>query len=385
MTRSQGATLPIRRWTLPMAGGRRWWPTLLVVVLLMMLLDVGQRWLASQSEAPLYRVIVAGESLTLDEQAHDDFSRDLAGLAGDSRKRLAARMRPWLAGRLAAAFAPLEAAVPGYLDWYFSPVGSYSRLGVALFGDLDAWLDDQLHARLIEPSGIEAALAELQAAHSRRLVGEQQRLIGEMASQLHDRYASRQVEASERDDALPILDIDLVLHGLMLDGRDRSRWSVAVVGGGRAGLLAGRALAARLGSTAAGQGSRLALRALASRLGTGAARAMLGGSAVAAFTAPSGPGALVAGSVTTAATLAGIAGSEFAMLEAQEALQRPAMQAQLLDEIDRSRAAMAVTLEVATADAAQAMEERLSRSLLEEAKQAPAVYRIVDRLSEPER
>lgn len=384
MTRSESATLPTRRWTLPMAGGRRWWPTLLVVVLLMPLLEGGQRWLASQSEAPLYRVIVAGESLTLDEETHDDFSRDLAGLAGDSRQRLAARMRPWLEWRLAAAFAPLEAAVSGYLDWYFSPIGSYSRLGVALFGDLDVWLDDQLHARLIEPSGIEAALAELQTAYPRHLASERNWLVGEIAGQLRDRYAPRQVEASERDDALPTLDIDLVLHGLMHDGLDRSRWNVAVVGGG-AGLLAGRALAARLGSTAAGQGSRLAVRALASRLSAGAARAMLGGGAAAAVTAPSGPGALVTGSVTAAATLAGIAGSEFAMLEAQEALQRPTMQAQLHDEIDRSRAAMVLTLEAATADAAQAMEKRLSRSLLEEAKQTPTAYRIVDRLSVPER
>ncbi|WP_163576622.1 hypothetical protein [Halomonas faecis] len=375
MTPSSDVSLPVRRRKSATPVWRRWWPTLLVVVLLLSLLEAGHRWLESRSEAPLYRVIVAGESLTLDAETHADFSCDVAAFVDDSRGRLAARMTPWVERRLEAAYAPLEAAVPGYLNWYFSPSGSYARLGVALLGDLDDWLDGQLHARLIEPSGIESALAKLQVDYPLRLARERRRLVDELAATLQARYAPLQVDAAADDGKPPALDLDETLQRSLRDSRDRVRWNLAAAGGGGVGLLAGRALAVRLGSTAAGQGSRLAVRGLASRLGAGAARALLGGGSVAAVSAPSGPGALVAGTVTTVATLAGIAGSEFAMLKAQEALQRPAMQAQLHDEIARGRAAMSLTLKAAT----------VSRPLLDEAETMPTAYRIVDRLSEPER
>lgn len=382
MTASR-ASLPDSRERRCLPGGwRRWMPTLLVVALLLLLLEGGHRWLESRSQTPLFRVIVAGESLTLDAETHAAFSRDLAALADDSRGRLAARMTPWVEARLAAAFAPLEAALPGYLDWYFSATGSYTRLGVALIGDLDDWLDEQLHARLVEPSGIEAALAELQADYPRRLAREQQRLVDALATTLHARYASRQAGAEEGDGAPPTLDLDGVLQRSLHDGLDRSRWHVAAVGGGGAGLLAGRAMAARLGSTTAVQGSRMAVRSLAARLGAGTARALLGGGAAAAASAPTGPGALVAGTVTTAATLAGIAGSEFILLKAQEALQRPAMQAQLQEELARTQASMALTLEASTAGAARSLEERLARAASHEEAQTPEAYRILGRRGE---
>lgn len=380
MTRSSDAILPTRKATRS-AGWRRWGTSLLVATLLLLLLEGGHRWLESRSQAPLFRVIVAGESLTLDAETHAAFSRDLAGLIAETPGRLSARMTPWVDARLAAAYAPLEAAVPGYLDWYFSAMGSYTRLGVALVGDLDDWLDEQLYARLVEPSGIEAALAELQADYPRRLARAQQELAGELATTLHERYAARQVEAEEGEGEgeLSGLDLDGVLQQALHDGLDGTRWRVAAVGGGGLGLLAGRTMVARLGGQAAVQGSRVALRGLAARVGVGTARALLGGGAAAAASAPTGPAALVAGTITTAATLAGVAGSEYALLKAQEALHRPAMQAQLQEELSRARASMALTLEASTAGAARALEESLARSTSREAGagQTPEAYRIL--------
>jgi hypothetical protein len=371
LPRREGMTRP--------SGWRRWGLSLLVVTLLLLLLEGGHRWLESRSQAPLFRVIVAGESLTLDAETHAAFSRDLAALSRESQAQLAARLAPWVASRLESAFAPLASAVPGYLDWYFSAAGSYQRLAVALVGDLDEWLDEQLHERLVAPSGIEAALGELQADYPRRLAREQQALAAGLAATLHERYAPRQVAAETSEEAMPRLDLDAVLQHALNDGLDRSRWSAAAIGGSGVGLVAGRALAGRLGAGAAVQGSRMALRSLAVRLGAGTARSLANGGAAAVATSPTGPGALVAGTLTTAATLAGIAGSEYALLKGQEARHRPTMEAQLQEALAEARAALALALEAATAATAREMEAQLILAASRDATagETPEAYRIL--------
>jgi len=379
------ATLPRREGQSHTCGRHRWGLSLLVVLLLLVLFEGGHRWLESRSQAPLFRVIVAGESLTLDAQTHADFTRDLATLTGEAQARLAARMAPWWEARLDAAFDPLAAAVPGYLDWYFSAPGSYQRLAVALVGDLDAWLDEQLHERLVVPSGLEAALADLQADYPARLAREQQAMAEGLATTLHERYAPRQVAAEPGEGESPGLDLDAVLQHALDEGLDRSRWQAAAVGGSGMGLVAGRALAGRLGAGAAVQGSRVALRSLALRLGAGTARSLAGGGAAAVATSPTGPGALVAGTLTTAAALAGIAGSEYALLKGQEARYRPAMEAQLHEVLGEARASLVLSLEAATAATARDMEVRVSRAVLpdgatgEAGNQTPEAYRILGR------
>ncbi len=364
---------------------RGWGVSVLVVMALLLLFEIGHGWLAARSQAPLFRVIVAGESLTLDAEAHTDFSRDLSALATDTEKRLQARMRPWLDQRLEQAFAPVEAAVPDYLDWYYSPVGSYTRLGVALMGDLDAWLDEQLHRRLVEASGLESALADLQAEYPRRLASEQQGLADDMAATLQERYAPRQLTL-EQEDERPIheLDLDGALQEALQDGRDTARWSMAAVGGSGGALLAGRALARRLGASAAAQGSRLALRGLVTRLGVGTARSLAAGGATSAATAPAGPGALVMGTVTTAVTLAGIAGSEYAMLKVQEARHRPAMASQLRNAIGQTRQRMQASLEAAVSAGAATLTGQLEAQMAraEDDEAVPSAYRILTRRGE---
>ncbi|WP_254277212.1 hypothetical protein [Halomonas sp. 3H] len=379
------ATLPRREGQSLARGWHRWGLSLLAVLLLLVLLEGGHRWLESRSQAPLFRVIVAGEALTLDAETHADFTQDLATLSGETQTRLVGGMAPWWEARLEAAFAPLAAAVPSYLDWYFSAPGSYQRLAVALVGDLDAWLDEQLHERLVAPGGIEAALAELQADYPERLAREQQALAAGLAATLHERYAPRQAAADPGEGESLHLDLDAVLQHALDEGLDRSRWQAAAVGGSGVGLVAGRALAGRLGAGAAVQGSRVALRSLALRVGAGTARSLASGGAAAVATSPTGPGALVAGTLTAAATLAGIAGSEYVLLKGQEMRYRPAMEAQLQAALDEARASLALSLEAATAATARDLESRLSRAVLpdgatgEAGNQTPETYRILGR------
>ncbi|TLF52524.1 hypothetical protein FEI13_04285 [Halomonas urmiana] len=363
---------------------RGWALSALVVLLLLFVFEVGHRVLEARSQAPLYRVIVAGESLTLDAETHAAFSRDLERLAAEAEAALAARMAPWMASRLERAFMPLTAAVPGYLDWYFSLRGSYLRLAMGLAGDQATWLDAQRQTRLIEASGIGAALSKLQAEHTARLAREQQAVGDAMSATLLERYAPRSVADAEMPAAPPAFDLDGQMDQALLVTLDARRWQTAALGGSGLGLLAGRPLARRLAAGAAGQGGRMALRALATRLGAGAARSLASGGAAAAVTASSGPGALMVGAATTAVGLAGLVGGEFALLKLQEARRRPALEARLREGLDEARRDVAASLSVAVSAAAARLANGLEAHA-ERDERAPGEarqehYRIIDRL-----
>ncbi|SFT84372.1 hypothetical protein [Halomonas saccharevitans] len=365
---------------------RGWALSALVVLLLLLVFEASHRVLEARSQASLYRVIVAGESLTLDAETHAAFSRDLTRLAAEAEATLAARMAPWSQARLEQAFALLEAAVPGYLDWYFSLRGSYLRLAMGIAGDQAAWLEAQRHERLIEASGIEPALADLQVDHAARLADEQRAVVEAMSARLLERYAPRRV-ADAKTQAAPAFDLDSEMQETLPAALDTRRWRSAALGGSGLGLLAGRPLARRLAASAAGQSGRIALRALAARLGAGAARSFASGGTAAAVSAPTGPGALMVGAATTAVGLAGLVGGEFALLKLQETRHRPAFEARLRDGIDEARRDVARSLEGATSAAAARLAEGLeSRS--EEGKRMPSQarpdhYRILGQLKRP--
>ncbi|HSP57242.1 MAG TPA: hypothetical protein VLO12_02965, partial [Halomonas sp.] len=270
-------------------------------------------------------------------------------------------------------------------DWYFSLSGSYARLGMTLFGDVEPWLEAQLQERLVAPSGIEAALAEVQGAYPQQLAGMQQRLVDQLTQQLYERYAPQQVSTPEASQpAEDVLDLDEVLKRSLGEEWDMARWSTAVAGGASLGMLTGRALARRLGAAVVMQGGRMAMRSLLARLGVVTARSLASGGMVAAATAPSGPGALMAGATTSAVTLAGFAGSEYALLKVQEARHRPTMQAQLLGEIDRAHQALVDTLDARTSASAMATGDRLAGRFSSESRgdESPQAYRILGRRSE---
>ncbi|MFY0992872.1 hypothetical protein [Halomonas sp. C05BenzN] len=378
----------VRHWLqpgrLPLSGWRRWGASLLAVVALLLLLVLGRGLFQDRADTPLFRVVVNGEPLVLDAETRAEFGRDLERLAAGLQDDVTAAMRPWVDERLETAFAPLEAAVPGYLDWYYSLTGSYLRLGMAVAGDLDEWLEAQLHERLVAASRVEQALVELEADYPRRLARVQRETMQGVAQRLHEAYQPRQaasVAAGQRP--VHAHDLDLALQQALHDGLDAPRWGTASLGGAGIGLLAGRALAQRLGAGAAMQGSRLAVRGLVARLGANAARSLATGGAAAAATAPAGPGAMLIGAATTTVALAGVAGSEYALLKAQEALLRPTMQSRLLDEIAEARQEVGRTLDdvamASTAALAARMTHHAGRA--EGGAPAPEAYRIIERVS----
>lgn len=113
-------------------------------------------------------------------------------------------------------------------------------------------------------------------------------------------------------------------------------------------------------------------------------RSLAAGGAASAVSAPAGPGALVAGTVATAVSLAGMAGSEYALLRVQEALHRPAKQTQLIEAIGETRRALRASLEASASAGAVTLagqiEAQATRADSEEG--IPGAYRILGRRGE---
>ncbi|PMR75777.1 hypothetical protein [Billgrantia endophytica] len=343
----------VRQWGWPL-----WGFALLVIALLMLALGQGHRLLQSRVEAPLFQVIVNGEALILDAETHTALGRELAELAQGLEARLQDEMKPWLDERLDTTFAPLDAAVPAYLDWYFSLRGSYLRLGVAITGDLDEWLEERLSERLIEESGFETALTGLQADFSTRLAQAQQALEQDIGRTLHARYADRQAVAAEDGQRTHTIDLDLTLEQVFQGQWDAARWGAAGASGA-VGFVASRVLVQRLASGAAARGARVVAGRVVARLGAHGARSLATGATTTAATSPTGPGALFAGATATVVALAGFAGIEYALLKAEEGLYRSDMEAELEAEVARARAEVRQRLDAVTASSGGALEHRL--------------------------
>ncbi|MGR4070443.1 hypothetical protein OCT51_21295 [Halomonas sp. LR3S48] len=348
----------------------------LLAALLLLGLVLAYYLLQARSEAPLFRVVVDGETLTLDAETHAALGRELGELAAGLDLRLRQEMQLWLDAHLDAAFAPLEAAVPEYLDWHFSPRGSYLRLAMTLTGGVDEWLEVQLAERLAERSGFEAALKELEADYATRLEQAQQRLGQGIALTLHARYGERQANVTPSREIHEI-DLDLALQHAFHDRREEMRWGTAAAGGAL-GLTVSRALAQRLMAGAAMQGSRAVAGRVVARLGGHATRSLGSGATATVATSPTGPAALLAGATATAVALAGFVGTEYALLKAEEHRFRDAMEAELTGEVARARAEVRHVLEADTARRAEALERYLAQAArdAETVGEVPQTYRI---------
>ena len=69
------------------------------------------------------------------------------------------------------AFAAAETGIDAYLDWYFSFIGSYTRLGALVIPDLDRHMRQQFSTRVFADSGFEQNLARLGAEADATLLG----------------------------------------------------------------------------------------------------------------------------------------------------------------------------------------------------------------------
>lgn len=371
-------TASTRRWQKPLV-------MLLLVALLFAGLTAGVRLLQERaSDNQLFAVLINDQQLILDGATLTRFNTDLAQLSTQQRRHADVYIQQWLDRWLDDSFALAHQALPGYLDWYYSMPGSYSRLYYALSGDLDEYLEQRLGTHLLEQSGLEARLAALESelnAELTRVLGEQGEVV---RRQLLGIYARQQSEMPDNQrQAIDFsLDLDAALDaGFSPSAADRQRWQISsqasvVAGTGAFVLVARRALVPRLMRLSSMQGARRILAGFAARLAPRMALAITAGGSAAAVTAPTGPGALVAGGVAFVTAAGTIVITDFALLKGEEMLLRDDKHQQISDELLASQVALREQLRTQLEEAGSLSQAFLQHSLAQSYDQAGVAERF---------
>ncbi|WP_150304075.1 hypothetical protein [Pseudomonas saliphila] len=311
------------------------------VCAVLLALNVGYRLLSKQlADNRVFAVLVDDQRLLLDGKTLDAFNADLQRLGISHQASLEQQMNAWVDQWLDDTFVLALDAVPGYMDWYYSMPGSYTRLYYAISGDLDAALRERLESHLLVQSGFEQRLADFDRALTRQLHG----ILGEQGQALRQalvqRYSDRQVELAEpKIDARQVIDVNAALdRAFGASAGDIQRWQISsqasvVAGVGSFALLARHAILPRLMRLGSVQAARQVIAGFAARLAPRMAGAVTIGGSAAAVAAPTGPSALVAGGIAFATAAGTIVITDFALLKAEEAVMREDQERQLHDEL----------------------------------------------------
>ena len=253
------------------------------------------------------------------------------------------------------AFVAAEAGIDKYLDWYFSFIGSYTRMGALVVPDLAQHMRDRFGELVFNESGFEKKLASLgteaEVAMLERFVADVEAIGLGIAQQLKLRPC---LIETLRPIALPGLERDAMRVALST--------GVALPLSRAVGGLALRSAAAVTARAAA----RPTIRAAASAAGAMSSRrgasVLLSAGAAAAVCAPGGPLALACAAVATAVTWLGV---DMAMIAIDEAFFREKMRNELVEELQgqrqQLRAELRSQLDEAAADYRSQTEQRIDK------------------------
>lgn len=327
--------IPLRPWQIWLAG------VLLVssafVLLSLSLRNLGDRLTADE----VFAVLVNQQRLLLDGDTLRAFDQELSGLSGQKLEMVSGHLRHWIDRQVDEAFAMAIGAVPGYLDWYYSLPGSYTRLYLAVYGQLETGVQEQMYRQLFAASGMQGRLEQFEENFSREIDGQLQGLGDVLRAQLAERYQDFQVEQEVGSAGERQLDFDRAIELAFGPGpEDIQRWqagaqAAGVAGAGSLVLLSRRAILPRLIRLPAVQ---TALQALARHVAVLAPRlsaAIGAGGKAAVVAAPTGPGAVL----TFVAAAGTFVAADFALLKMEENRLRAGQEEELVRELADSREA----------------------------------------------
>lgn len=332
-----------------------------------------------QSDIEMVRFIINGDTFNLDAEAQEQLRSELQTRLANYEQDIDQQMLLWKVDALDEMESNFQSASEYYLDWYFSFIGSYTRLIVAVSGDLEPWMESQLQQRLVERSGLESSLATLQEEYLTRLGEAEQMWLSETLDRLQQRFTSSDLQVDEAEASqLKTVNLDRLISIVGQDQLLLPRWTVDSAVGGVFGYLTGVTVAKRMASRPAFQASKAIVTRFVARMGAHAARSATSGGIAAATTSPSGPGALVTGATVVTSTLAIAAGTEIALLKIQEAYQRPEMEAELRSTWEELKLEIDQQLQTEKQSRTEAMFESLDRQATQTVLESelPKTYRI---------
>lgn len=217
-------------------------------------------------------------------------------------------------------FSQVEAGIDDYLDWFFTVIGEYQRLGAVLTKDATTVMGGKLEEFLFARNAFDAQLDDLE------------RNIERLAD---ERFAAITPYLEAELDRAPCDIGRIALSPLVALDRDALRASTATTGGVVAGVASGKLLAKQTAAALAGKvaakkslhgGAALASKALAKKGTSTALSAGIG----ATLCAPAGPVAILCG--VTAGLVAWVAVDK-TLIEIDEALNRDEMRAEILSAV----------------------------------------------------
>ncbi|MDQ3027314.1 MAG: hypothetical protein M3R58_12525 [Pseudomonadota bacterium] len=255
---------------------------------------------------------------------------------------------------LDALFVRVEGGVDSYLDWYFSVLGGYQRLGAQVLArsadGAAARVTQELEQRLFGATDIGAGLDEA----NRRIAADAATQLVAVSSQLGTRLRT---EAASQ----PCWRQSLDLPRLTAFEHDALRVSASIASGLAVGAATSRVAAGRLSNAAA---ARLASkRAYGSAAGVAgrfvnrrAGSLVISAGAGVVACAPGGPLALLCGLVTGAVTWVSV---DKALVMVDEFRFRKEMRAEILETVREQKAELAREMHAAHGAAIDAVAQRL--------------------------
>ena len=235
-----------------------------------------------------------------------------------------------VAREIDALFAPVDAQVEAYLDWYFTVVGEYERLQALVVGEFPRLMAEQLETHLFVATDFQARLQAVEMA-----------LMDDSRTQLSALSRAVHTEAAMHERADPCLSLDLDPARFARIERDAWRVGTASVGGVVGATLSQKVMAgvvAKVGAKKSVQAAAVMGAKLAAKKGGGVLAGVVTGLTVCA---PSGPWAVACGIGAGVATWVAI---DKVAIEIDEAVSREAMRTEILAVLAEEREALKVAL-----------------------------------------
>lgn len=238
--------------------------------------------------------------------------------------------------RIGVIFEEAERGVDRYLDWYFTVLGEYERLGALAAGELDAMMTSALERHLFGDGMLGERLERASVAIGRESQEQMSAVAARVGGELQERVRGDPC-------GLGALDLSFV-HA---SARDVGRAFAAAGGGAMVGAVAVRSLGRKVATTTAARSASKRTFRVASGL-IGRTVTKRGGTlgitgAAAALCAPGGPLAVVCGLVAGAVSWLAL---DEAFIRIDEALFRDAMREEILASLAEQRAELTETLRI---------------------------------------
>jgi hypothetical protein len=247
-----------------------------------------------------------------------------------ARTAAAARAIDAIDQNLQALFGDVEHGVDRYLDWYFTVVGQYQRLGAAVTGGAAGLMERELHKRLFEETKFDDRILQ-----SSRVVSSQaQARLAAVSAEIKTRLETRVKAEPCRLGAvnLPVL--------AALD-RDAIRASTAAVGGIAAGVIASGAASRAMLSISKSKAFEAAAKLVGNVFGKRAGTLLTSVTGATGVCALTGPAAPVCAVVVGAAVWIGV---DKVAVKIDEALFRETMRSEILASVGALRSELAQAL-----------------------------------------